>query len=110
MLPRKIDRKSHRQDRGAIRSPGHRAFVRGHACCACGSETALECAHVRRASNSGMSQKPSDAFTVSLCRECHAESHRGERTFEAKHKLDLMKMAEEFYRASPHRQKLDDPY
>lgn len=70
----------------------------------------IEVAHVNTAANGGMARKASDAFTVSLCREHHAESHRGERTFEAKHGIHLMKLAEEFYRASPHRTKLDDPF
>lgn len=70
----------------------------------------IEVAHINRASNGGMARKASDAFTVSLCREHHAESHRGERTFEKRHHVDLMALAEEFYRKSPHRTKLDDPY
>lgn len=57
-----------------------------------------------------MSEKSSDAMTISLCREHHAESHRGEQTFARKHGFDLLAKAEEFFRASPHRQKLDDPY
>lgn len=57
-----------------------------------------------------MSEKSSDAMTISLCRDHHAESHRGEKTFAAKHGFDLLEKAKEFYRASPHRNKLDDPY
>lgn len=70
----------------------------------------IEVAHVNRASTRGMGRKSSDAFTVSLCREHHAESHRGERTFEVKHGIRLLALAEEFYRRSPHKGKLDDPY
>lgn len=70
----------------------------------------IEVAHVNRASTRGTGQKSSDAFTVSLCRAHHSESHRGERTFEAKYGIRLLKLAQEFYRASPHRRKLDDPY
>lgn len=70
----------------------------------------IEVAHVNRANNRGTSRKASDAFTVSLCREHHSESHRGEKTFEQAHRIDLMELAREFYRRSPHRQKLDDPY
>lgn len=57
-----------------------------------------------------MGEKSSDAMTISLCREHHAESHRGEKTFEKKHGFSMIAKAEEFYRASPHRHKLDDPY
>ena len=94
-----------------LRSTAHRDWVRGHRCCVPGCQLMpIEVAHVNRASTRGIGQKSSDAQTVSLCREHHAESHRGERTFERKHGVDLMALAREFYRRSPHRQKLDDPY
>jgi len=109
-LPQRIARKSEKADTGK-RSPAHRAWVRGHECVVPACEARpIECAHVRRANNSGMGFKPSDAFTVSLCSEHHAESHRGEQTFETKHKVNLMALAEEFFRKSPHRSKLDNPY
>ena len=57
-----------------------------------------------------MGEKSSDAMTVSLCKAHHTESHTGEKTFAAKHKIDLLALAQEFYRASPHRTKLDNPY
>lgn len=110
MLPKRLPSKSGKADLGK-RSPAHRAWVRGFECAVGGcDERPIECAHVRRASNSGIGFKPSDAFTVALCREHHAESHRGEQTFELTHGLDLMKMAEEFFRASPHRHKLENPF
>jgi hypothetical protein len=70
----------------------------------------IEVAHVNRASTRGMSQKSSDGLTVSLCREHHSESHRGEKTFERKYGLNLWALAHEFYSKSPHRGKLDDPF
>lgn len=109
-LPPRLKTKSDKADKGK-RSPAHRAWIRGHRCCVPGClEVPIECAHVRRSSNSGTGIKPSDAFTVSLCKEHHAESHRGEKTFEAKHGLNLMALAAEFYRNSPHRSKMDNPY
>lgn len=109
-LPPRFLRKSGKADVGR-RSPAHRAWIRGHQCSVPGcAGMPIECAHVRRANNSGMGFKPSDAFTVSLCRDHHAESHRGERTFEERHGLDLLALAEKFYRASPHRHKLENPY
>lgn len=94
-----------------LRSTAHRDWVRSHHCSVPGCQLMpIEVAHVNTAANRGVSRKASDAFTVSLCRDHHAESHRGERTFERKHKVDLMALAQEFYRASPHRQKLDDPF
>lgn len=106
MLPRRIERQSGKKDEGK-RSPAHRAWVRSHHCVVPGCmEMPIECAHVRRANNSGTGYKPGDKFTVSLCRDHHAESHRGERTFEAKYGLDLMALAAEFFAKSPHRSKL----
>lgn len=109
-LPPRLQKNSDKADRGK-RSPAHRAWVRGFACSVPGcQDRPIECAHVRRANNSGTGIKPSDAFTVSLCRDHHMESHMGEKSFEAHHKIDLMKLAREFYRASPHRSKMDNPY
>lgn len=94
-----------------LRSTAHRDWVRGHHCCVPGcAGMPIEVAHVSRSWSGGMSEKSSDAMTISLCRDHHSESHRGEKTFAAKYGFDLLDKAREFYRASPHRQKLDDPY
>lgn len=110
-LPKRLPAKSDKADRGK-RSPAHRAWVRGFHCVVPGCDNRpIECAHVRRANNSGIGFKPSDAFTVAMCRDHHMESHMGgEVSFEEHHKVDLMALAREFYRASPHRHKLDDPW
>lgn len=106
MLPARIPRNSHRGDERR-RSPAHRAWVRGFACCACGSQAAVECAHVRLGTDGGTGLKPSDQWCISLCRECHAEQHRvGEETFARTNKINLKMLAEEFFRTSPHRAKL----
>jgi len=105
-LPARIDRKSHRQEVGK-RSPGHRAWVRGHACSACGSTAAIECAHIRNGTGGGVSMKPADRWCISLCHDCHALQHRiGEQSFAAMHNLDLIELAAEFARKSPHWPKL----
>lgn len=110
MLPGRLAPDTYKP-KARLRSTAHRDWVRSHHCSVPGCQLMpIEVAHVNRASTRGMGQKSSDAQTVSLCRDHHAESHRGERTFERKHGLDLMALAQEFYRASPHRQKLDDPY
>lgn len=104
MLPRRISRKS---DKGK-RSPAHRAWIRGHACAACGSETAIECAHVRIGTDGGIGIKPSDKWCISLCKECHALQHqKGEQSFERLSNINMKALAEAFYKASPHRSKLD---
>jgi hypothetical protein len=107
MLPPRIKHDSGKKDVGK-RSPAHRNWVRGHACCVCGSMSAIECAHVRVGTDGGTGLKPSDRWCVSLCRDCHAEQHRiGEGPFEQKHGIHLRTLAEAFFRASPHRFKLE---
>lgn len=67
----------------------------------------IECAHVRRGTNGGAGLKPSDQWVISLCRFHHAEQHRlGERAFEKKYGVDLVKLASTFTRLSPHRERL----
>jgi len=110
MLPQRLNN-DHFKPKARLKSTAHRDWVRTHRCSVPGCQLMpIEVAHINRASTRGMGQKSSDGQTVSLCREHHAESHRGERTFERKHGIDLMSLAQEFYRKSPHRHKLDDPW
>lgn len=84
--------------------PAHRAWVRKHKCSvpAC-NRRPIECAHVRRRTDCGMGLKPSDAWCISLCSEHHTEQHRvGELAFETRYGLDLLALAREFVRRSPH--------
>lgn len=79
-FPRKIPKPTKRASRW--RSQAHCNHVRGHSCSMCGSDAAIEVAHVRLGSSAGIGQKPDDWNTVSLCRDCHARQHTvGERTF-----------------------------
>ncbi len=106
-LPPRIRHKSDKAEKGR-RSPAHRAWVRLHACCGCGSTTAIECAHVRSGTGGGTGIKPSDKWCVSLCKECHTWQHRvGEATFEREMGINLKALAAAFFKASPHRQKLE---
>lgn len=103
-LPRRISKPAKRASRW--RSPAHCNFVRSHACSCCGAVSAIEVAHIRLGSGAGMSQKPDDWRTVSLCRECHRMQHQhGEDTFwEAHRKLTGQTVDEliaEFSQASP---------
>jgi hypothetical protein len=62
----------------------------------------IEFAHVRSAANSGTGLKPSSAWGIALCSECHLLQHQiGQKAFEAKHGIDLMALALEFIRRSP---------
>lgn len=112
-LPKRKPAKSAKADDG-LRCSKHLQWIRGHLCAACGTrgteQNKIEAAHVRRASNSGASIKPSDAYTVPLCAACHRESHRGEKSFEAKYNLDLMAIAKGLFQRSTHRANLIDPW
>lgn len=109
-LPQRINQHEVR-GKPKLRSPAHRAWVREHHCSVPGCfDMPIECAHVRRASTAGTGIKSSDAYCLSLCAAHHRESHMGEQTFERKYKLNLMALAEEFYRRSPFKSRLDDPY
>ncbi len=90
--------------------PAHRAWVRRHRSCVSGCLAGpIECAHVRSCTDGGCGLKPSDRWTVSLCRAHHAEQHRiGEAAFEIRYNLDLIALAEVFTKASPHRQALEE--
>ena len=110
MLPARL-KEDHFKPKARLRSTAHRDWVRDHYCSVPGCQLMpIEVAHVNRASTRGVGVKSSDAFCLALCREHHAESHRGERTFERKHGFTMLDKEEEFYRSSPHRHKLDDPY
>lgn len=69
---------------------------------------AIEVAHVRIGTGAGMGQKPHDWHTVSLCRECHARQHTGERTFWTKANIDPIALANEFAKASPKAREIAD--
>ena len=109
-LPARL-KPDHFKPKERLRSTAHRDFVRGHHCSVPRCQLMpIEVAHINRANNGGMGRKASDAFTVALCREHHSESHRGERSFEVRHGVDLVALARDFYRASPAKGKLDDPW
>jgi hypothetical protein len=109
-LPARL-KEDHFKPKERLRSTAHRDWVRSHYCSVPGCQLMpIEVAHVNRASTRGIGTKSSDAQTVSLCRDHHAESHRGERSFERKYGIDLMRLAREFYQRSPYRLKLDDPW
>ena len=110
-LPARL-KPDHFKPKPRLRSTAHRNWVREHHCSVPGCQLMpIEVAHVNRASTRGIGQKSSDAFTISLCREHHAESHRiGDRSFQLKHGINFLRLCEAFFRASPHRHKLDDPF
>lgn len=104
-LPPRISRKSDKAEKPR-RSPAHRAWVRGHSCSACGSQSAIECAHVRSGTDGGIGIKPSDEWCISLCKDCHTRQHQiGEAAFEREQHIDMKALARMFFKLSPHRRK-----
>ena len=107
MLPSRLKKEPSNRKSERI-CPAHRAWVRRHHCCVPGClERPIECAHVRRRTDGGIALKPSDGWTISLCRFHHAEQHRiGEPAFELRYGIDLLDLASAFARLSPHRDRL----
>jgi hypothetical protein len=107
MLPRRIP-KPGKTGELKKRCVAHRNFVRGHACCSCGSTAAIEVAHVRIGTDGGMGTKPSDRWVISLCHDCHSTQHRlGEKSFEKLMNIDMRALALEFVKHSPRRRELE---
>ena len=99
-LPPRIPKKANRSDRW--KSQRHRNYVRSFACSVCKTTAGIEVAHVRLGSGAGMSRKPDDWRTVSLCSECHQKQHSdGEATFWRMVGQDVEVLIDAFCRTSP---------
>src|ERR1700691_4860686 len=88
-----------RQRQPRVRDEKHLDFIRSLPCCICGAID-TEAAHIRTASlengklHTGMSEKPSDKWTVPLCNAHHREQHSGnELKFWARHGIDPFMLA-----------------
>lgn len=103
-LPRRIPKAAKRASRW--RSQAHCSFVRSHECCVTGcAGRPIEVAHVRFGSSAGISQKPDDWRTVSLCQTHHSEQHRvGEQTFWRGR--DVEALISEFIASSPRKHQI----
>jgi hypothetical protein len=72
----------------------HLAFIRMLPCVACGRKGPSEAAHVRCGTDGGTGIKPSDRYSVSLCRGCHDTQHAwGELSFWAAKRIDPLDVA-----------------
>ena len=103
-LPKRIQ-KAKKPDK-RWRSTAHKNFVRSHECSnpKCEHGRPIEVAHTRKGTDGGLSMKPSDWWTLSLCAHCHALQHRiGETDFETLTGLDMKQTATEFAFVSPKR-------
>lgn len=102
------------RERMGVREPdrieckAHLQWIRGCLCLMLTSECSgpIEAAHIRNGTDGGMGQKPSDCYTVPLCRHHHAMQHAvGEKTFWAG--CDPLKFAAELWKASPARIRME---
>ena len=109
MLPKRISRPRMNLREEVREFPGHRAWVRLHGCSVPGCDRLpIVFAHVRKGlpadEAGGIALKPHDKWGCSLCNDHHSEQHiLGETTFSFKHGIDLVAIAREFARLSPHR-------
>ena len=105
-LPARIRREPRLGMPERIRCPAHLKWVREHGCCVAGCNGRPIHAHHVLLGNMARGMKPSDAKAISLCWMHHEEAHKGEAHFQVMHSLNLLALADEFARLSPHRRKL----
>ena len=75
------------------RNAQHLAYIRQLPCMVCGSRP-VEAAHVRRGTDGGTGTKPSDRYSLPLCRPHHDAQHaHGELTFWAHYRIDPVDQA-----------------
>lgn len=108
--PRRFGRRK-AEGNGVIRSSIHRRFLKTFVCAVfnndgtCDERHAPDVAHVRTPNNAGMGRKPSDEWSVPLCRTHHRRAHQiGDKAFELERGIDLAAKAHEFASQSPDRQ------
>ena len=105
----RVDTRPRRQNSGkaAIERayPSHLQWLRGRPCAVVNADCwgRMEAAHVDHAGGKGVGIKVADYKAVPLCQHHHAELHRGAKTFEAVHKIDLVAAARAYAAKSPHR-------
>lgn len=82
------------------RNEAHLKFIRNLPCLCCGNDIETEAAHIRMADRTvckrqtGMAEKPDDAFVLPMCGRCHREQHTmNEREFWRRKGIDAIKAA-----------------
>lgn len=96
-----------RQRRPRKQEKSHLDFIRACPCVICKSHAWVEAAHIRMGNlnlgkpETGMGEKADDRWTVSLCREHHAEQHKGsEQAFWTRYGIDPFVLALSLYGVS----------
>ena len=100
-LPPMLAKKKRRDNR--VRCPAHLKWVAKHLCVVPGCDERdpekIVAHHVRNGTDGGMGMKPGDQWVVSLSHKHHVELHNiGQDTFEKRYDIDLLALAEEFWR------------
>ena len=108
MMLKRRRTKPRRVDPGSV--PGHLQFIRGFECAVRHCREKAEAHHVRvgipATERGGTGKKPHDKWSLPLCATHHHEIHAiGHATFEAKHQINLVDIATDLWRQSPHRYK-----
>lgn len=91
-----------------VECPAFLAFVRRHACCACGAPAPSQAAHLRMGNleigkrPTGIAEKPSDRWATPLCQSCHldapdAQHNIGEPAFWRRVGIDPFNLATNLY-------------
>lgn len=111
LLRRRKPQRMGMRDAPQIRCPGHLKWLRGFPCAIAGQHLCggrIEAAHVRAGTDGGMGVKPSDRYAIPLCGDAHAMQHRvGEHQFERTFDISMRKIADDLWRRSPHRLKVE---
>jgi hypothetical protein len=98
---------STRQKKPRAKDDNHLDYIRQLPCLTCGFFPGVDAAHIRFSkhgikANPGMGAKPDDRWVVPLCRECHADQHKGsEEEFWANEGIDPIRSALLLKGASP---------
>ena len=93
--------------RPRVKNDQHLDFIRSLPCVSCGNDIQTEAAHLRAGNleygkrNTGISEKPSDMFTLPLCGSCHRSQHKAnEQNFWTNLGIDPWKLALSLFAAS----------
>lgn len=95
----------------AKRLPGHLAWIRGRPCFMAdrgGCRGRIEAVHVDAEGSKGVSSKCGDWAVIPGCEGHHAEIHEGASSFERRHGVSLVALAEAYVRAAPRRRELEE--
>jgi hypothetical protein len=98
---RKRQRSGIRDSEGPVDIPSYEQWVRGLHCVLAGEPGhvctgKIQVCHIRTGTDGGMGQKPSSFYVFPACAGAHiSDQHQhGERDFQKRHGIDLMKIAE----------------